>query len=195
MTFSNDDTKARPYSVAKTDSQSIHRSNNRVEEWKTCIHEVIHDQVLKQPHREAISSEEVSLSYYELDRLASILASHLITLGAGPEVIVPICFEKGPSYVISMLAVLKANAAFVPLDPEVPIARLQKLIGNVDAKLLLCSQKYASVLTPVVENALSIDIEMIENISKHSKTNKQRAISATSSNLAYLIYTSGSTGE
>jgi len=80
-----------------------------------CIHEVIHDHALSKPNAEAVCDEHGILSYRDLDQISSRLASHLITLGLGPGVFVPLCFDKEVWNVVCMLAVLKAGAAFVPL--------------------------------------------------------------------------------
>jgi len=74
-----------------------------------CIHEVIHDQVLVQPNADAVCFDDgTTISYHALDSLSSRLAAYLQTIGIGHGAFVPLCMSKDPSYVISMLAVMKA---------------------------------------------------------------------------------------
>lgn len=164
-------------------------SSAAVEEWKTCVHLVIERKALETPEKEAICCEvNGSLSYSELDTLASCFARHLITLGIKSGDIVPLCFEKSMWNVVTMLAVLKAGAAFCPLDQNAPIARLQKLVQNIQATTLICSQKYVGQLAAVTENIVSIDRHLLSNLLHLSSELPVVA----SSDLAYLIYTSGS---
>ncbi|KAH8602265.1 nonribosomal peptide synthase [Bisporella sp. PMI_857] len=174
--------------------QSRGRNAGRLEYWDACIHEVINKHSLTQPDAEAICSEaDGTLSYLELDQVCTRLAHHLVTLGVGPEVLVPIVFEKSIWNVVSMLGVLKAGGAFVPLDWNSPRARLQTLVGKIGTSLLLCSQKQAASLAGIVPNVLPIDSKTIEELPDH--TLSKPLPGTLSRNLAYMIYTSGSTGE
>jgi len=163
-----------------------------LKEWRTCIHDAIYDQVVSEPDAAAICSEEGDLSYNELDQLASRLARQLVSLGIGPEVIVPLCFDKSMWNVVSMLGVLKAGAAFVPFDPMAPISRLKTLAQDVGAKIILCSQQHVGLLKSVAEKIVPIDGEVIRQLPPFESAELS---SVKSSNLAYLIYTSGTTGE
>lgn len=126
-----------------------------------CIHEFIHDQALSKPHAEAVCDEHGTISYRDLDRISSRLASYLVTLGLGSGVFVPLCFEKEVWNVICMIAVLKTGAAFVPLDPTAPVARLQALSTDVGATVILCSQRHAGMLLNVAAHIIPVDGEMI----------------------------------
>jgi len=78
-----------------------------------CIHEVIHNQVLLQPNADAVCFDDgTTISYHSLDSLSSRLATYLQTLGVGRGSFVPLCMSKDPSYVVSMLAVMKAAGMF-----------------------------------------------------------------------------------
>ena len=163
-----------------------------LEEVKKCIHEEIQHQALMKPDAEAICSEEGSLSYRELDDLASRLAHHLGALGVGLEDFVPLCFDKSIWNVVSMLGVLKAGAAFCPLDPTAPIARLEALTHNVDAKVVLCSPHYVGDLTSLAESVVPVDDKSIRALPLPTPNSVQ---SPGSTSAGYLIWTSGSTGE
>ncbi|TVY44055.1 Nonribosomal peptide synthetase [Lachnellula occidentalis] len=156
-----------------------------------CIHEVIHDKAIRQPNAEAVCDEHRTLSYRDLDQISSRLASHLVTLGVGPGMFIPLCFEKEAWNVVCMIAVLKAGAAFVPFNPAAPIAHLRALSLDVAATVILCSQQHAGMLLPLAEHIMPVDGEMIGHL---PKTNGADCL-AQSSDLAYVIFTSGTTGQ
>ena len=180
--------------ISMHDMQQIMSWNNKqIERLDTCIHDIIKYQALAQPEAEAVVSEDDgTLTYNELDVLADKLARYLRSLGIGPETLVPLCFEKSMWCIVSMVGVLKAGAAFFPLDHTAPVSRLETLARNADARVLLCSQNHASLLSSVAEIIIPVDRESIEQ-SANVAINRELHF-ATSKNLAYMIYTSGSTG-
>ncbi|KAM5489397.1 NRPS cluster protein [Microsporum audouinii] len=159
-----------------------------------CIHEVIHDQVLRKPEAEAVCSWDGSFSFQELDLVTSRLAHKLVQLGIGPEVRVPLCFDKSKWNVVAMIAVMKAGGAFVPFDPSHPIPRLQGLVKSLESSLLLCSAQYTQHLATVAETVLPVDEALIKELPSGSDAIRF-ASRAKPSNAAYVIFTSGSTGE
>ena len=177
------------------------RNKQRVQKWnsapleevKRCVHEVISDQVLSRASADAICSEDGTLSYKELDELSSRLAQYLVSLGVRPEVFVPLCFDKGLWNVVSMIAVLKAGGAFMPLDPTAPITRLQSLTKSVGGNVLLCSQQYVGILGDVTETIIPIDRDAIASLPVPNSDNQLPSVDST--NAAYIIFTSGTTGE
>ncbi|WQF86830.1 Putative AMP-dependent synthetase/ligase domain-containing protein [Colletotrichum destructivum] len=92
----------------------------------------------------------------ELDRYFTALANHLHRLGVGPEVVVPVCFKKSAWAIVSMMGILKAGGAFVPLDAAHPPARLLEIIGQVGARLVLTSKeapgRYYALLSSLSTN-------------------------------------------
>lgn len=92
-----------------------------------------------------------------------------------------------------MIAVSKAGGAFVPLDPSHPIPRLQGLAKTVEASVLLCSRRHATMLAPVTDTILPIDWEFIDRLPASLNTAHHTG-RCKPSNAAYLIFTSGSTG-
>ncbi|KAI9826788.1 MAG: hypothetical protein M1819_007259 [Sarea resinae] len=163
-----------------------------------CVHTIIERQARLRPDSPAVyTSEGTSFTYFELDRLATRLAGHLVSLGIGPEVIVPLCFEKSPWTIISMLAVIKAGGAFVALDPEYPVNRLQFIIDSVSAKTVLVSSRNARIfaeptLEQYLENVIAIDRIFIESL---PAIKEQIQALVVPENPMYLIFTSGSTGK
>lgn len=96
-----------------------------------------------------------------------------------------------------MLAVLKADGAFVPLDPSHPIARLESLVKEVEADIIICSTSHSSRLSSAAEHVLCVDAEHMESMAAENATLRHDdfATSADSTNAAYVLFTSGSTGK
>ncbi|CAL5871063.1 uncharacterized protein PFLUO_LOCUS5309 [Penicillium psychrofluorescens] len=159
-----------------------------------CIHDVIHEQALAGPEREAVCAWDGSLTYRELDHVASKLACHLRMQGVGPETRVVLCFDKSKWNVVAMLGVMKAGGAFVPLDATHPTSRLQRLVSAVQASILLCSQHRAQHLKSVAKTVIPLCAETLDGLSPPAD-NADVASGVTSQNAAYVLFTSGSTGE
>jgi non-ribosomal peptide synthase protein (TIGR01720 family) len=156
-----------------------------------CIHEMIHQRALNQSRSSpAVSAWDEELSYSELDRLATRLAAQLVELGVGPEIYVPLCFEKTAWAVVSMIAVMKAGGAFVPLDHTHPEGRLQHFIDDVQAKLVLCSQQSYEKIAGVAKRALVVDRGTVDRLDKAPTL----LPIISPDNVAYSIFTSGTTG-
>ncbi|KAL2192774.1 non-ribosomal peptide synthetase [Corynascus similis CBS 632.67] len=161
-----------------------------------CVHEVVGDRVLERPDAEAVCAWDGSLTFRELDVVAGIMAAQLIELGVGPEVFVPLCFEKSKWTIVAVLAVLKAGGAFVSLDPSHPSERLRSLCNSVDAKLVVCSSHLVERLTGVVDTVLPLDDTTIAEAAKlQSGASTTSVQAARSTNAAYIVFTSGSTGK
>ncbi len=94
-------------------------------------------QAARTPDAVALVCDDESLSYRELDARANQLAHHLRALGAGPETIVALCVERSPEMVIALIGILKAGAAYLPLDPEYPTERLAFMMADTGASLLV----------------------------------------------------------
>jgi len=101
---------------------------DRLEDNTLCIHKAIERRSRRSPKSEAVAAWDAKWTYEELEDLSSQLASRLTSLDIGPESLVPFCFDKSAWAIVAILGVLKAGAAFVPLDPTYPIDRLRKII-------------------------------------------------------------------
>lgn len=159
---------------------------------KRTLHSAIDLQTILHSDSEAVCAWDGSLTYQGLDDASENLASLLRSKGVGPGVNVPFCFDKSKYVIVSMLAILKAGGAFVPLDPKNPQARLQSLIAKVDATIVLCAPEYKSLLTGMAKHIIPVDEYCIDALSSISKS---VASPAESVDRAYVIFTSGSTGE
>ncbi|KAL9614736.1 MAG: hypothetical protein Q9167_000805 [Letrouitia subvulpina] len=165
---------------------------NADEQRNACIHDLIHEQALVRPEKEAICSWDGTLTYRELWSHVGQLAQVLVELNVGPETIVPLCFEKSVWSIVAMLAVMEAGAGFCPLDATQPNSRLESLASRLEAPLLLCSRRYSQDLSSVVSQILPIDADTFGSLQEPSC---KKLFRATPENIAYVLWTSGSTGE
>ncbi|KAL5343464.1 hypothetical protein BJX70DRAFT_170030 [Aspergillus crustosus] len=156
-----------------------------------CIHKLVEDQVAIRSQQEAVCAHDGSLSYLELSCLSSRLAHMLSQSGACPEQRVAVLISKSRWYPVAVLAVLKAGAAFVPLDPNHPENRLRQLVSDIEPTTLITTNTlYSRAENLGCHNLLAIDEVNLDE--------KQPALSSTlvnPDNAAYIIFTSGSTGK
>ncbi|KAJ3255158.1 hypothetical protein HDU77_003781 [Chytriomyces hyalinus] len=158
------------------------------------LHQFLEHQAAINPSNIAVDCEdEEAITYEELNNRANKLARILSNYGVGPESIVPICLEKSSLMIIGIFGVLKAGAAYVPLDPTNPISRLKLIIHNVEAVVVLTSQKLQSICISCDVETLCIDT--VSKVRNGEKIINPTVAGLSSSNLAYIIFTSGSTGE
>jgi amino acid adenylation domain-containing protein len=156
-----------------------------------CIQDLFHEQAMRTPDEVAVVSERECLTYRELDQAANRLAHFLRRHGIGPELVVAIATERSTRMAVAVLAVLKAGAAYLPLDPEYPHERLCFMLEDSRASVVLTEQHLLDRLPAQSARVICLDTEA-ESIAYESTTNPETG--ASSSNLAYVIYTSGSTG-
>jgi amino acid adenylation domain-containing protein/natural product biosynthesis luciferase-like monooxygenase protein len=159
---------------------------------ESCIHEVISRQARDRATRVAVSCEDQRLTFEELDQRANQLARYLRDVGVGPETLVGLCFERSVDAVLSMLAILKAGAAYLPLDPADPVHRLQYMARDASVSVLLTASGLPHGLDISGACVLKLD-EQWRDIAKLSAL--PLASNVNAQNLAYVIYTSGSTGQ
>ena len=112
-------------------------NRTEVEIPQQCVHELFEEQAEQTPEAVAVVYEGQRFTYGELNGRANQLGHYLRTLGVGPEVRVGICVERGVEMVIGLLGILKAGGAFVPLDPGYPRKRLEYMVEDSQAEVLL----------------------------------------------------------
>ncbi|RAK95786.1 nonribosomal peptide synthase Pes1 [Aspergillus ibericus CBS 121593] len=159
-----------------------------------CVHHIIEEKASLRPEAPAICSWDGQLSYQELHHLSSSFAAYLKTRGIGPETLVPICMDKSLWAVVTILGVLIAGGAFVPLDPAHPTSRHKEILAEVDARVVLCSPKYHNRYTGAVKAIIPVSKETIKAYCALTATGAKGSNSATPTNMAFAIFTSGSTG-
>jgi amino acid adenylation domain-containing protein len=139
------------------------------------------------------------LSYAELEARSNQLARHLISLNLGPEQLVAVLLDRSTQMIVTMLGIMKAGAAYLPLDPDYPSARLQFMVSDSRAALLITSKDRlealeASTLPAVLVLEHAATASAIAAQPSHSVLDQERLSPLHPRHLAYLIYTSGSTG-
>jgi amino acid adenylation domain-containing protein len=156
-----------------------------------CLHSLVSRQAAATPEAVAIVDQTARLTYGELERRANRLAHRLRRLGVGPEVRVGVCLERSVDLVVGLLAVLKAGGAYVPLDPSYPRERLEFMLGDSRAHVLLTENRLRGDLPSRNARVLCLDAE-VESLDGESAEPPESPVGAD--NLAYVMYTSGSTG-
>ncbi|MBH8567023.1 amino acid adenylation domain-containing protein [Nostoc sp. CENA67] len=157
-----------------------------------CIHQLFEEQVERTPDAVAVVFDSQQLTYRQLNERANQLANYLRTLGVKPEVLVGICVERSLEMVVGMLGILKAGAAYVPLDPAYPDERLSFMLSDAQVPVLLTQQQLVADLPNHEAVVVCLDSDW-HHIAQQSQENPITDV--TSHNLAYTIYTSGSTGK
>ena len=155
------------------------------------IHELFMRQVRQRPDHIAIQSATVQWTYGEVDHLSSVLAVTIIeSLGPASNQLIPLCFEKSVWTVVAMLAVLKAGHAFVPMDPSHPELKLQQIVYQSVAKLILCSPAQEALCS-----SFSCQYQIVCQDTIATFANPDTPCLGHPSNLAYVLFSSGTTGE
>ena len=154
-----------------------------------CVHHLFEDRAREAPQAVAVVLEDRQISYGLLNDKANCLARYLRQSGAGPEVRVGICAERSIEMVVALLAVLKAGAAYVPLDVSYPAARLHSVAEDAALSLLLVQSKFAGIIDTEIRKII-LDDETWEQI----QGNDNLPNITLAGHLVYVIYTSGSTG-
>jgi len=162
-------------------------------EW--CIHQLFEEQVKKTPDEPAIIFEECSLSYAELNKQANQMAHYLIEQGVKTDSLVGLCVERSPEMIVALLGILKAGAAYLPLDPTYPDARLQHMIEDSALTVLLTQQGLISIAEEKDIQQLHVGSEELHKTIRLYPSANPLVAGLTSNQLAYVIYTSGSTGQ
>ncbi|MBB6498037.1 non-ribosomal peptide synthase/polyketide synthase [Pedobacter cryoconitis] len=150
------------------------------------------EQVILNPEDTAIVYESVSLSYRELDERSEQLAFELISRGVKPESLVPVGMKRSLDMMIGILAILKAGAAYVPIDPDYPLERIAFMLEDTAGKVALTKFEWVSLFKGLAPDLELINLDQLEL----SPVDHLLPVSAiTPDSPAYVIYTSGSTGQ
>lgn len=151
----------------------------------------LHEQAEKTPTATAVSFHDEALSYQELDARSSQLARYLQQLGVTPATGVGICLERSLDMVVSLLAVQKAGAAYIPIDPTYPPERINYMLTDSGAALLLSQTTLQDLFPTTTVQVIYLDA-IRDTVAQQTDSFFS---TAQPDYLAYLIYTSGSTGK
>jgi amino acid adenylation domain-containing protein/non-ribosomal peptide synthase protein (TIGR01720 family) len=159
------------------------------------LHAVFEEQADRAPDRVAVVAGDGSLTFRDLDERANRLAHHLRAAGAGPERVVALCLERSAEAVVALLAVWKAGAAYVPLDPTQPVERLAWILEDTETSLLVTDSRLAPGL-PGAERIPGLRTVRLDAEAPAIARRPAGRLPAEAGprDLAYVIYTSGSTG-
>lgn len=168
---------------------------------------VPHDQTFPQlfeaavrftPNQIAVTYQDESLTYTELNIRANGLARYLRASGVGPEEVVALLGRRTPELLIAILAIMKAGAAYLPLNPSDPSKRHAQLLLQSGSVMVLATGEFRSALLQAVESSHPSQrppINCLEEAFRAAFDGDDLAVRSDTRNLAYVIYTSGSTGE
>jgi amino acid adenylation domain-containing protein len=162
-----------------------------------CVHEMFEAHAARTPDAPAVVFEQTSLSSRELNARAAALARRLRALGVVPDTRVALCAERGLEMIVGLLGVLKAGAAYVPLDPDLPLDRLAYMLSDSQAGALIFTRGAEEVARGAIRLAGALADRLpalLIDLGETACDSDDAASGATPSNLAYVIYTSGSTG-
>ncbi|MEU1400656.1 amino acid adenylation domain-containing protein, partial [Micromonospora zamorensis] len=157
----------------------------------TTVHQLFQDQADRTPDAIAVYCGEEALTYRELNTRANQLAHHLIDRGVRTEQLVPVCVERGIDAVVAVLGVLKAGAAYVPLNHEYPVHQLEFMVADVEASLIITHAHLQDQLGAITAERLLIDQDWHEIA---TRPHTDPAVQVRPDSLFHVIYTSGSTG-
>ncbi|PTB63259.1 non-ribosomal peptide synthetase [Trichoderma citrinoviride] len=159
-----------------------------------CMHDIISQRANEHPEKTAIQSWDGSLSYRQVDRYSTFLASLLRQKGVKTGEFLPLCFEKSRWTVVAVLAVMKAGGTMVMMDPALPLARLQNMAEQVHAKTMIASRSQYALSTNILPDGDHIILEEDTFAPFQSSQTLPALPAVLPSTLMYIIFTSGSTG-
>ena len=175
--------------------------NKKITEWNntktayaydTQAFKLISERAASHPDKIAIKFRGASLSYKELNDKSNRLAWYLINAGVKTGDKVAVAVERSPEMVACLIAIMKTGAAYIPIDPTYPKKRIDYMLADSSAKLLITSDKYSVQFSEDDTQTLILE-EILRIIAKNSPAEPR--IEVTGSDLAYVIYTSGSSGQ
>src|SRR5689334_703632 len=155
------------------------------------LHQLFEAQVTRSPDVAAVTMGETTWTYEELNQRANQLAHYLTRSGVKSNARVGVCLKRSLDLILGMLAILKAGAAYVPLDPQYPRERLSFMISDADASFVISDERLAGELPAEDLTIIYLDRDAKE-IAQENTENP--ALIGSANSLAYVIYTSGSTG-
>ena len=154
------------------------------------LHQLVKEQVDRSPDAIAVISEDGSITYRELDCRANGIAHRLEAMGIGPEAVLAVCLDRSIDMVAAFLGILKAGAAYLPVDVSYPADRIAYILQDACVSAVIASPDTAGCVPDGLAPVVILDNEGLEGQSE-----ARRQANASPDNAAYVIYTSGSTGK
>ena len=157
------------------------------------LHGMVEERIQSVPDDVAIMFGSGTMTYRQLGEQSSQLANYLVDKGVKPNTLVGLCVDRSPRMLVGMLAILKAGAAYVPVDPKFPVDRQAFILEDANISHLLTEGDLCTALPAGNAVVVSFDADSSEISSKASEINSR--VPVNGEDLAYVIYTSGSTGQ
>ena len=154
------------------------------------IVDIFRRKAAENPDKTAVVYKDKRISYRELDEISDRIASLLVSLGAGPEQAVGIMIDRSEYMVIYPLAVMKAGAAYMPLDPTMPSERLSFMVKDAGVRIILSEGGLVDELLPGFDG----EVVLRETLSERCENTVAKLQNPSPSNMYVILYTSGSTG-
>ncbi|UKZ97170.1 NRPS [Trichoderma asperellum] len=181
--------------ISQEDEKQISNTNSQVPAAvETCIHSLFQEMAASQPSAEAIYAWDGTMTYQALDEAASRLAYHLTGLGIGPEIMVGMCMDKSRWAAVSTLATLKAGGVVLPLATQQPLTRLNMVLEDTKAPIVLVDAAQQERLAGVGPQLIKVDSVLLDTLPA-PPTNRPLCPQVDTNNAAWVVYTSGSTGQ
>lgn len=155
------------------------------------LNDIFAETAANHPAETAVSCRDQSLTYAELDARASQLARRLREAGAGPSRRVGLCLDRSLDTVVAILGVLKSGAAYVPMEPDQPAARLRYIVADAQVSILVTNRTDVTARLEFGGPVISLDGA---SPAAQPPSGQEPGAQAGPDDLAYIIYTSGSTG-
>ena len=173
------------------------------EQSNRCFHQLFEQQARLRPDKTAIRCDGKSLIYAELNRAANRVADRLKAAGVGPEILVGLYTQRSLVMIVGLIGILKAGGAYLPLDSQYPAQRLEFMLAETEAPVVLCEQalrdrlpklpEASQVIALAVESGGQLSIDAADAFARAENISVNQTLGPD--NLAYIIYTSGSTGK
>ena len=160
-----------------------------------CFPQLFEEQVERTPDAVAVVYDGERLTYGELNGRANQLAHYLQSLGVGPEVLVAVQLERSFDFAVTVLGILKAGGAYLPLDNALPAERLDYILEDSQAAVLVCQENQLARLPATAAKRVAIDNPVWKRPFEPARFAANPNNQATADGLAYVMYTSGSTGK
>lgn len=157
-----------------------------------CVHEVIQHRAVESPSACAVDAWDGRLTYAELNGMSTRLSIGLALQGIKQETLVPLCFEKSQWAIVAILAVMKAGAAFVLLDPSQPLQRLQDICSQTNSPVVLASEQNADLAASLKGTVYQVSQRTMRELP--ASREQQRGPAVRPNTALYVVFTSGSTG-
>lgn len=149
-------------------------------------------QVELHPDHVAVVYKDQKITYKELEQKSNQLANQLINKGIKENMFVPVWLDRSLEWVVAVLGIVKTGAAYVPIDPAYPVKRVEYILSDTSAQIMIGSQYFGSQLSENIKTEI-FQLNMMKDLDSFSL--QQPEIEIHQEALAYTIYTSGSTGK